>query len=254
MRGQLGAALLALVTTACTAIVAAELNKYDGYKVSDSLNPADDTDKCALTDPDASNSCSTCIAQNCAANVAFACPADGGAAKKWFEQMQSCAQNPVEGYDQGHYEQYGCHIYDNPDAQPLTTGDDNQKEREALLCVRDHCLYDAGAVPPCHQCVVSVGKTGSAGGYARLEDDPCGKCISDHCGALLVKCCDTSLPDGLATCAYTGDPDNKKTCHDAVFIDAGGPDAEPRPGGIDHCTWEFAQTCYPQCKQYCPAQ
>jgi hypothetical protein len=249
MRALASLGVFALLASACTAIVAGELNKYDGYRVSDSLSPHGNDDPCALTDPDASNACSTCIAQSCAADIAYACPADGGTPKPWFSGLQKCAQNPYQGYDDG-YLRYSCRPYEDPDAQPFTGNDDNAKERAAMLCVRNNCL-DSGT-PPCHQCVVGIQKTGTAGGFALLDDTKCGQCIRRECGDLLVKCCESNLPEGLTSCAYTDDPELKQQCHDAVYHDAGGPDARPNSVGTDLCTWEFAQTCLPKCQTSCP--
>src|SRR5262249_39090180 len=83
MRGLASAAGFALLATACTAIVAGELKKYDDYKVSDTFTPGSSSsggksDPCALTDPDAGNECSACIATSCVADIAYACQADGG--------------------------------------------------------------------------------------------------------------------------------------------------------------------------------
>jgi hypothetical protein len=246
MRRLASAAAFALLGTACTAIVAGQLKKYDDFKVSDSLNPnGDNTDPCALTAPDAANECSRCIAQNCAGNINYACPADGGPPKPWFAAMQDCAEHPYEGYSGNNYMPYDCRKYDI-DAQPFTSNDDPAMERAALLCVRDHCLNSE--TPPCHQCVVGIEKPGSAGGYAKLEDTACGRCIRENCGALLVKCCDSNLPEGIENCAYTDDPDLKKKCHDAVYRDAGGPDAAPDFFGTGYCEWAFAQSCLLKCQ------
>jgi hypothetical protein len=245
MRSVASAAAFALLGTACTAIVAAELKKYDDFTVSDPVPP----DPCALTDPDAGNECSACIAKNCEANIAYACPSDGEKAKPWFKSMQDCAQNPYEGYTGNSYEGYACRIYDVPDAQPIESDDDNAKERDALLCVRNNCL--SSPTPPCHQCIVGVRKPGTAGGTAMLEDTSCGQCIRDKCGDVLVKCCGGYLPEGIEYCAYTSDKEYATKCHDAFARDAGGPDAKPN-GGIKQCDWEFAQSCPPQCEDACP--
>jgi hypothetical protein len=164
--------------------------------------------------------------------------------------MKTCAQNPVEGVSAGTYEQYGCRKYDAPDAQAFLGNDDNAKEQNALICVRDKCLNTG--TPPCHQCAVSVQKSsGTAGGYASLEDSKCGQCIRNACGALLVKCCDSNIPDGLEKCGYTDNPDYKNDCYAAVHRDAGGPDAAPSYFGAEWCTWKFAQSCLPSCYADC---
>jgi hypothetical protein len=241
------AGALGLLATACTLIVGGQLNKYSDYKTGDPLGPAGNTDPCALTPPDAGNACSTCIANSCQADIAYACPEDGGQPKAWFKGMQNCAEHPDEGYSGPGSSFWACSRYDNPDAQPNLNGDDNAREQAALLCIRDHCLQPG--TPPCHQCSIGVEKPGQAGGWAALEETTCGKCLRDKCGALLVHCCQR-LPPGMTSCAYKDSTTDPK-CHAAINADAGSTRPEPTAWNAV-CQYDLETQCFPKCQDQCP--
>jgi hypothetical protein len=256
MRRQvLALGFLALVGPACTVIVGNQLSKYNDYTVSDTSQPRGQKDPCALTDPDAGNTCSACIAQRCAAEVSFACHPDGGK-QPWFETMTSCAAEPVTSSVQGSYEYGNCSTYDNPDAEAIVgTGpnDPTAHQRAALICVRDNCYADGTPSPPCNQCSVGARKPGSIStGVAVLHDSQCGQCLEQACGAILLRCCPQGIPDDLGTCAFPQDSDYKAKCLALLTGDAG---KEPVPTARldEKCAYDLATTCYARCVSTCQA-
>jgi hypothetical protein len=238
-----------LVLSACTAIVAGQLSKTDGYPTT--TEPGVDLSaKCSLTDGDAStNACSTCIATNCANDVAIACNgADkGGDRKPWFPNLQSCAENPTEGYTPGNDQGWGCSMYTDSTLTPINADDDSAEERASQICVRDKCITTPAS--PCHQCTVTYMKPGSGSDYGSLDDSACGRCLRAACPDVLRECC-TNLPEGFAQCGYVADMMDMMSCLGAA--DAGSARAEAGTGSREQCTYEVATYCFtPTCLDLC---
>ena len=90
-----GGILAALLATACTAFVSAQLKGLDDYPSDGAVGDLENACALLATRQDA-NACNDCITQSCSNELAYAC--NGGKDKKrWFSKMQECAQNPFEG-------------------------------------------------------------------------------------------------------------------------------------------------------------
>jgi hypothetical protein len=208
--------LLAGLASACTAIVLGKLGDTGELPIDPNATGGgapSSFDECALLgEPDAANECATCIAENCEADVSYACSRGEAGTKSWWSALQGCARNPYKSYGPPGLTSYACASYDKPDATPITGVDDEQaKQRRAELCVRDRCLKTA--TPACKLCPVRVDLP-TVNEERLLESDPCGACIKTNCAAELVRCCTTSvLQYHVQFCGYTNDDGYKGKCH-----------------------------------------
>lgn len=247
-----------LFLSACTAIVLGQLSDTADLPVdagsTTSSSGASGTsgtavrDKCDLLGSgDEPNRCSDCIKTSCGSHVEYACDRAAGeyTTKPWFSSLKSCAQNPYRGISGV---RYMCSSYDEPEKMPLTGNDENAKEREAELCVRDQCLN--GDTPACKLCLVTIEKTGSAGGEAKLEDSTCGKCLRSKCEPVIVRCCTKSVMYIARNCGYTSDPEKKKEC---LRLNT-APDGGKPPAGAnddDVCEWDMSACYQANCRADC---
>lgn len=225
----------------CTLIVGNKFSDYSDYKTGDTSLPAE---PCALTDPDAGNTCSQCIESKCASDVKYAC-GDGKNKKNWFTLIEGCAQFPYQGSSSS----WKCARYNDFDAQAIAANDDTAKERASELCVRDNCL--TGPTPSCRQCEITTNTGGSSSREVALEADQCGKCLREKCAALLVQCCTTSFVQGtISECGYTADTKKRDECASIATVDAGKVDASTEAA----CTAALSACYRDNCKStgVCP--
>lgn len=251
--------MLACSGVACTAIVLGKLDTISDYGLDDggprsSSSSSSGTsgasgntgaDRCSLlagnslgAKPAFDNECARCIDRECGDEVTYACGADGGKSKGWFDDMKMCAQNPWVKYpepdsgDQGGGD-WGCAPY--IDAGPANTEpveNDATHEAAAQLCITN-CMQ--GKQPSCYLCEISMPRPGSAeNGIAYLKDDPCGECLDQNCKDDLIACCSSRVIGlYLQFCSYTFDESYRAKCAmvgDDSQIGDGGSDDLKLPG------------------------
>jgi hypothetical protein len=220
----LATALFACLGTACTAIVLGKLSASDDYKpVKTGSSSGSAIDECSIlkdrlqnTEHDA-NPCSTCIQDNCPADLTYACNSGKHDPKSWFDVMKECAQNPWDGFsppgESTNFGRSSCTQYEKTKEVPPDDGGDTQREAEAHNCINSKCLL--GTLPACKQCEVHIKKSDVDDTEALLRDDPCGGCIAENCKEELVACCSTSpgpMSDFVKHCAFTPVAANKTLC------------------------------------------
>jgi hypothetical protein len=255
---------IAVFATACSAIVAGQLGDTGDFKKEGASSSGTSgtsggqSSECSLLKnssgieiPDASNTCSECIATQCAAHVEYACQA-GGDSKPWFDTMSGCAQKPWDGWGPSGSSFWGCGIKYRDAGPPIPSNDDNQKMRESERCINERCMQ--GTRPQCKLCEPSIAD--NLGGRKFLRVDPCGKCIATQCEDIVVRCCSTqAVAEFVTECAFTTDDAHKAECQKRRgFTDGGLPPHSSRYDTEDEqCLADLMRCFNDQCKTLeCP--
>lgn len=221
--------------TACTAIIAGQVGDRADRQVDAGPLTNQDLDDCSLLKglygPTPANRCSQCIETNCKPDITYACNGGSYNKKKWFSDMQDCAQSPwaygFEPQEAGASSSWGCRQYQKTVAAPPDNGSDTEREEQSHNCITNNCMQ--GGQPDCQLCDVHIKKSANDPVEAQLADDPCGKCVYNNCQDAIIQCCNVS--DGLMglvkRCAYTKEDDNRAACAELRHneLDGGRPDA-----------------------------
>lgn len=240
---------LASLASACTAIVLGKVGETSDYKTIPTGGSASAADPCSLLTSSRSGSeldanvCSDCIQTNCKPDIDYACNG-GKQEKKWFSEMQSCAQDPFISPGQG-FNDTDCKRYTDAEAPIQDNGSDTQREIEAHNCITNSCLQ--GATPPCQQCEVSITKSQAEPVKVRLQDDSCGSCLAANRQVELVKCCSTlPLKTFVEKCAFTANSENMAACLELgnTVPDAGDDNDQYKDGSVQLTCRDLIADCF----------